>query len=149
MGLKDEDTLKSRGIGYVTYLFPECAVRALSRYDLKSFQGRLLRVNAAKARPVKEVDPNLEKQRSGTSSFKRQREEKKKKVEANLEHTWNLLYVSANSAVDAAASQLGVKKSDLLGKDADNAAVTAALTETSILQQTKRWLQKEGIRVEA
>jgi len=32
---------------------------------------------------------------------------------------------------------------------ATNAAVTSALTETSILQQTKRWLQREGVRIEA
>ena len=45
-------------IGYVTYVFPECAVRALTRYDLKSFQGRLLNVAAARVRPEKEVAPN-------------------------------------------------------------------------------------------
>ena len=49
-------------------------------------------------------------------------QERKKKVDAHLQHTWNLLYVSANSAADAAAAQLGVSKSDLFGKDAENAA---------------------------
>lgn len=51
-------------------------------------------------------------------------EERKKKVDAHLEHTWNLLYVSANAAVDAASAQLGVSKSELFGKDAENAAAT-------------------------
>lgn len=37
----------------------------------------------------------------------------------------------------------------MFGKDAENIAVTAALTETSVIQQTKTWLKKEGIRVEA
>ena len=50
-------------------------------------------------------------------------EERKKKVDAHLQHTWNLLYISANSAADAASAQLGVSKSDLFGKDAENAAV--------------------------
>ena len=43
-------------------------------------------------------------------------------MDAHLEHTWNLLYVSANSAADAAVSQLGVAKSQLFGKDAEDAA---------------------------
>ena len=51
-------------------------------------------------------------------------EERKKKVDAHLEHTWNLLYVSANAAADAASAQLGVSKSELFGKDAENAAAT-------------------------
>lgn len=144
---KDEDSLKSRGFGYVTYTFPECAVRALAELDLKSFQGRLLRLCAAKQKPA--VEPSEQKAKGGTSSYKRKLEERKKKVDAHLEHTWNLLYVSANAAADAASAQLGVSKSELFGKDAENAAVTAALTETSIIQQTKSWLQREGIRVDA
>ena len=49
--------------------------------------------------------------------------ERRKKVDAHLEHTWNLLYVSANAAADAASAQLGMSKSELFGKDAENAAV--------------------------
>ncbi|CAJ1338442.1 unnamed protein product [Effrenium voratum] len=143
---KDEDTLKSRGFGYVTYVFPECAVRAVAELDLKSFQGRLLRLAPARQKPEK---PATEAAKGNTSSYKRKLEERKKKVDAHLEHTWNLLYVSANAAADAAAAQLGVSKSELFGKDAENAAVTAALTETSIIQQTKSWLLREGIRVDA
>jgi len=148
---KDEDTSKSKGFGYVTFVFPECAIRAISKLNISSFQGRLLRIAAAHARPKPAIDVDVEKTHSGDakSSYKRQREEKKKKVEAHLEQTWNLLYVSATSAADAVAAQLGVKKSELLGKDATNSAVTAALTETSVIQQTKAWLQKEGIRIDA
>jgi len=146
---RDEDTLKSRGFAYVSYVFPECAVRALSELDMRSFQGRLLRVAGAKARPPPPDTAASAPQGGGTSSYKRRLAEKQKKVDAHLEHTWNLLYVSSNSAADAAAAQLGLKKSDLMGKDADNVAVTSALTETSVLQQTKRWLQQEGVRVEA
>lgn len=146
---RDEDTLKSRGFAYVTYVFPECALRAVSEMDMKSFQGRLLRINGAKARPPPPDTEASKPQGGGTSSYKRRLAEKHKKVDAHLEHTWNLLYVSSNAATDAAAAQLGLSKSDLVGKDAENAAVTAALTETSVLQQTKRWLQQEGVRVEA
>eukprot|EP00929_Paragymnodinium_shiwhaense_P036105 TRINITY_DN19399_c0_g1_i3.p1 TRINITY_DN19399_c0_g1~~TRINITY_DN19399_c0_g1_i3.p1 ORF type:complete len:889 (-),score=307.08 TRINITY_DN19399_c0_g1_i3:211-2877(-) len=149
---KDEDTLKSRGFGYVTYVFPECGVRALSELELASFQGRLLRVAPAQAKPEKPEDKTAneaEAGKSGKSSYKRQKEQHRKKVEAHQEHTWNLLYVSSNAAADAAAAQLGVKKGELFGKDSENAAVTAALTETSVIQQTKQWLKREGIRVDA
>jgi len=144
---KNEDTLKSRGFAYVAYVFPECAVRANSELDMMSFQGRLLRVSAARDRP-----PPIDASATapiGKSSYKRRQAEKQKKVDAHLEHTWNLLYVSANAAADVAASQLGVAKSELFGKDVDNVAVTSALTETSVIQQTKRWLQNEGIRISA
>ena len=110
-------------------------MRALSELDLKSFQGRLLRLQAAKQKPAA---PEAPEKPQGTSSYKRKLQERKKKVDAHLEHTWNLLYVSANSAADAAAAQLGVQKSELFGKDAEGVAVTQALTETSIIQQT--WL---------
>jgi multiple RNA-binding domain-containing protein 1 len=146
---RDEDSLKSRGFAYVSYVFPECAVRALSELDMRSFQGRLLRVAGAKARPPPPDTTASAPKVGGTSSYKRRLAEKQKKVDAHLEHTWNLLYVSSNSAADAAAAQLGLTKGDILGKDADNAAVTSALTETSVLQQTKKWLQQEGVRVEA
>eukprot|EP00913_Durusdinium_trenchii_P032246 g30191.t1 len=119
---EDEDNLKSRGFGYVTYVFPEAASYACARPSRS-------RTNPRRRNP--------------------RQKERKKKVDAHLEHTWNLLYVSASSAADAASAQLGVAKSQLFGKDAENAAVTATLTETSIIQQTKTWLQREGIRVDA
>lgn len=102
---------------------------------MRSFQGRLLRVAAAKARPPPPDTAASAPKGGGTSSYKRRLAEKQKKVDAHHEHTWNLLYVSANAAADAAAAQLGLSKGDLFGKDADNVAVTSALTETSVLQQ--------------
>mmetsp|Transcript_36619 Transcript_36619/g.105353 ORF Transcript_36619/g.105353 Transcript_36619/m.105353 type:complete len:821 (-) Transcript_36619:42-2504(-) len=146
---KDEDTLKSRGFGYVNFVFPECGVRAQAELDMKSFQGRVLRVADAKPKPKPPDPETLKPTLKVKSSYKKKLEERKKKVDAHLRHTWNLLYVSASAAVDAASAQLGVAKGELMGKDAENAALTAALTETSVIQQTKQWLQKEGIRVEA
>jgi len=148
---KDEDTLKSRGFAFVVYVFPENAIRAQAELDLHPFQGRLLQVTPARERPARDVDASLEialKARSRTSAFKK-KQEVKKKAEAHLEHTWNLLFVSAGTAADVATKQIGVEKGDLFGRDAENPAVTAALTETSVIQQTKSWLQKEGVRVDA
>mmetsp|Transcript_125407 Transcript_125407/g.401604 ORF Transcript_125407/g.401604 Transcript_125407/m.401604 type:complete len:815 (+) Transcript_125407:69-2513(+) len=146
---KDEDTLKSRGFGYVTYVFPENAVRAQADLDMQPFQGRMLKVVPAREKPEPKDRDIATTTLSRTSSYKRNLELRKKRVDAHMQHTWNLLYVSSNAAADVAAAQMGIAKGDLFGKDAENAALTAALTETSIIQQTKRWLQKEGIRVDA
>jgi len=146
---KDEDSLKSRGLGYVAYVFPECAVRALSELSLKPFQGRLLHMTPARSRPPAEAPAGAAAAGGSRKSAYKQRLAEKKKAEAGMQHTWNLLYVSASAAADAASAELGLSKGELFGKEAQGAAVTAALTETSIIQQTKRWLQKEGIRVDA
>merc|ERR1712194_803738 len=138
----------SRGFGFVTYVFPECAVRARAELDMQSFQGRMLRVAPAKARPEPEIKEG-DYGGSKVSNYKKKLQDRKKRVDGHLEHTWNLLYVSSSAATDAASAQLGVKKSELIGKDAENAALTAALAETSIIQQTKQWLRREGIRVDA
>lgn len=70
--------------------------------------------------------------------------------------TWNLLYVSANAATEAMAAQTGLERRDLLGvgierKDRydDSAAARVALGETQLIQQTKRWLKREGINLTA
>lgn len=145
---KDEDTLKSRGFGYVAYVFLESAVKAQAVLDLQPFQGRVLHLAPAQARPDAPAQPDKEKLGYG-STYKRKLAERRRKVDAHLEHTWNLLYVSASAATDAASAQLGVQKSELLGRDAENTALIAALAETSVIQQTKQWLQREGIRVDA
>lgn len=148
---KDEDSLKSKGFAYVNYVFPECAMRAIKELDMQGFQGRLMRIAPSRAKPPPaETSANPDSHPGGaSSSYKRKQLERKKKVEAHQEHTWNLLYVSANTAADIASKQLGLSKAALFGKDAEGAAVTAALTETSVIQQTKNWLKKEGIRVDA
>lgn len=144
---KDENTLKSRGFAYVSYVFPEIAVRAISELDGQFFQGRLVHVNAAHMRPEPKVD--LDALKAKDKSFKQRREAQRKKVDAKLPHTWNLLYVSANAAADVMSSQLGIAKRDLIGRDAEGAAVTAALGETHVIQETKQWLKKECISLEA
>ena len=53
-------------------------------------------------------------------------------MDAHLEHTWNLLYVSANAAADAASAQLGMSKSELFGKDAENAAAARQVKDRGV-----------------
>eukprot|EP00438_Fugacium_kawagutii_P001063 Skav236086 [mRNA] locus=scaffold1166:51413:67706:+ [translate_table: standard] len=150
---------------------------ALSELDLKSFQGRLLRLCAAKQKPAAESSEqkagllvgDVERTRLAFTDPVEDVEERKKKVDAHLEHTWNLLYVSANAAADAASAQLGMSKSELFGKDAENSAaswpgvrseqeihsmfreqlVRQNLLKAAVAKVRKAWLQREGIRVDA
>eukprot|EP00397_Hematodinium_sp_SG-2012_P011134 GEMP01011264.1.p1 GENE.GEMP01011264.1~~GEMP01011264.1.p1 ORF type:complete len:778 (+),score=188.79 GEMP01011264.1:2-2335(+) len=140
----NEDTLKSRGFCYVTYVFPEHALKVLATLDMPEFQGRLLRIAAATDLPAKE-----EEKEDGKASFKKKKEKQKKEVDAHQERTWNLLYMSSASANTSMASQLGIEKRELMKKDEGDLAVTQALAETHILQETKQWLQREGIHVDA
>jgi multiple RNA-binding domain-containing protein 1 len=46
----DKQTNKTIGIGYVTFLMPEHAVKAFNELDGKVFQGRLLHILPSKAK---------------------------------------------------------------------------------------------------
>lgn len=148
----DEDTQRSRGFGYVTYVFPEHALGALTEVDGSCFQGRLIRVHGAKEEPKKDppgTEENGESQNTASGTKKQgggtTTEYKKKKKEqlknqnaAQQEQTWNLLYVSANAATDAMAKKLGMDKRELLNREDSSLAVTVALGETQIIQETKQ-----------
>ncbi|KAF4655558.1 RNA binding motif protein 19 [Perkinsus olseni] len=140
--LRDEDSKKSRGMAYVTYLFPEHAVRAKAEMHGKVFQGRVLRIKAAQARPTKHVERDEKR-------LSRKQEQLKKRRENAEQHTWNLLFVSANSAVSAAANKLGLTKADIMDVEADDLAVRAAVGETEVVREVKQWLKEEGVRVDA
>lgn len=47
--------------------------------------------------------------------------------------------------MDSIASSLGVKKSEILDREADNMALRVLFAETSILKETKEVLEKEGV----
>lgn len=147
----DEDTLRSRGICFVTFMFPEHALKVLSLLDLPEFQGRLLRIQAAMEQPEKEKTEA--EQWNGWykdgSSFKKKKAKRKKEVDAHLEQTWNLLYMSSATANTAMAAKLGIEKRKLIDKDEGNLAVTQAIAETQIINETKQWLEREGIHIDS
>jgi multiple RNA-binding domain-containing protein 1 len=47
------------------------------------------------------------------------------------------------------ARKLGVRKSEILDADSDNMAVRLALAETNIINETKEYLEQEGVSLEA
>lgn len=53
--------------------------------------------------------------------------------------------MNQDTVATSMAKKLGIQKSDLLDKDSSNMAVKMAQSETIILNQTKEWLQQNGI----
>lgn len=80
-------------------------------------------------------------------TFSSDRLEQKKNVAHLASHTWNLLYVSANSAAAATARDLSVSKSDILSANThtDDLAVRVALAEADLIKKTQDWLTSEGL----
>lgn len=156
----DEETRKSKGYAFITFVFPEHAVAALGKLDGMIFQGRLLRAEAAKPDTQKELRrqqrEEQQQKKGSSSSYKRKKQQELLQQHCENqaymeEKVWNLLYVSANAAVDAVAREFQVDKGELLGVDrADStAAARVALAETHLLQATREWIIKEGISAKA
>ena len=145
--LVDKSTGSSIGLGYVTFMFPEHAVKAFSELDGKVFQGRLLHLLPSKP-PNKEVgvvkstDPETQ-----SSSFKSKQKEKLKS-EAASSHNWNTLFLGSNAVADSTADQFGVRKSELLDLDTTQSlAVRLALGETQLVNETREFLESHGVKL--
>ncbi|KAF4683354.1 RNA binding motif protein 19 [Perkinsus olseni] len=150
--LRDEDSKKSRGMAYVTYLFPEHAVRAKAEMHGKlhisyGFLYRFSKAVFCVSRQLK-LDQRSMVERD-EKRLSRKQEQLRKRRENAEQHTWNLLFVSANSAVSAAANKLGLTKADIMDVEADDLAVRAAVGETEVVREVKQWLKEEGVRVDA
>ena len=77
------------------------------------------------------------------------------KAGATKDFNWSTLFMSADAVASSIASRLGVSKSDILNPEEEvgskkiSPAVRLALAETSVIQETKDYLEKEGINVDA
>ncbi|MBA0569752.1 hypothetical protein Golob_003463, partial [Gossypium lobatum] len=144
----DKDTKRSKGIAYVLYKVPECAVRALEEVDKSIFQGRLLHVMPAKLKkPADKQEINVSTNQ-GSKSFKQKREEERKASEAGGDtKAWNSLFMRPDTVVENIARKYGVSKSELLDREADDLAVRIALGETQVISETKKALTNAGVNI--
>ncbi|KAK3152124.1 hypothetical protein QOZ80_2BG0154710 [Eleusine coracana subsp. coracana] len=145
----DKTTKLSTGRGYVLFRLPDSAVRALDELDNSSFQGRLLRVQAAKPLNNKKFESNhvtVEKK----MSLKEKKLEQKKSSEVGGDTTaWNSFYMRQDTVVENIARKNGISKSELLDREADDLAVRIALGETHVISETKKYLSRSGVNVSA
>lgn len=138
----DSFTKKLKGIGFVTFMFPEHAVQAFSELDGSSIQGRLLHLIPAQTKPDKPSDAPP----PDTTSYKKKKDEEKKS-EAGNAYNWNSLFLGANAVADVMSDKFNVKKSSLLTetKKGDSLAVRMALGETQIVNETRKFLLRQKV----
>ena len=135
-----KDTKQPKGFAYVLFMIPENAFTAFRTLDGKIFQGRLLHVLPAEEKVIKDTEES--------NDFKSKKEQRLKKV-SSTGANWNSLFMSSDAVVESMASQLSVKKSDILDPESDNLATRIALAETHIINDTKAFLKEHGINLDA
>ncbi|XP_042146692.1 probable RNA-binding protein 19 isoform X1 [Ixodes scapularis] len=139
----DKITRKPKGFAFVSFMFPEHAIKAFSELDGKLLQGRLLHLIPAKAKNSEEEDAQK------PMSFKDKKEAEQKKSSGSG-HNWNTLFLGANALADVMAERYDTSKQELLGTEmGDSVAVRMALGETQVVTETKEFLQGQGVELDA
>lgn len=140
-------TKKPKGFAFVTFMFPEHAVKAFNELDKTDFQGRLIHLLSAHPK-VEHTFPSLEDDEEGSkkSEFKIGKQEEMKK-EANNPVNWNTLFIRPNAVADIMSKKFQVNKRDLLTQSSrkDNVAVRMALGETQIVNEVRQFLKKNNV----
>nr|NP_648337.1 uncharacterized protein Dmel_CG3335 [Drosophila melanogaster]AAF50237.1 uncharacterized protein Dmel_CG3335 [Drosophila melanogaster] len=144
----DKLTRKIKGFGTVTYMMPEHALKAFNTLDGTDFHGRLLHLLPSKdieKNPKEDLDEN-----DASLSFK---EKKALKLKKNAQKPigWNTLFLGANAVAEILAKQFKTSKERILDTSdgGSSAAVRLALGETQVVIEMKRFLEEEGVRLDA
>ncbi len=91
----DPATKSFKGLAFVKYVKPECAIAAYEALDKVSFQGRLLHILPAVDRNGSERATDL----SGKPKTVKAAKEKKRKDMAGREFNWSMLYMNVCYAI--------------------------------------------------
>lgn len=140
----DKITRKPKGFGTVTFLMPEHAVKAYSELDGTILDGRMLHILPGKTKA------SLEDIDTENLTYK-QKKELQTKATASSSHNWNTLFLGQNAVADAIANRYNTTKEKLLedGSNGMSAAVKLALGETQLAQDTKGFLEENGVCLDA
>lgn len=141
----DTRTSTGKGLAYVQYVEPSDAERALLQLDGKDFQGRLMHVLPASDKKTQK----LNEFEISKLSLKQQRALKRKSETANSSFSWNSLYMNPDAVLASVANRLGVSKADVLDPSSSDAAVKQAHAETSVIKETKTYLESQGLNLDA
>ncbi|KAF8182148.1 hypothetical protein K438DRAFT_1840391 [Mycena galopus ATCC 62051] len=142
----DPVTKQSKGVAYVTFAQAASALHAYQTLDRKSFQGRLIHILAAVDRKPKfEVEEGEGRKKTVKGEKNAQR-----KAAAGKEFNWSMLYMNSDAVASSIADRMRISKSEILNPESsDNAAVKLALAETHIIQETKTYLESQGVLLES
>ncbi|KAF9261016.1 RNA-binding domain-containing protein [Marasmius fiardii PR-910] len=142
----DPSTGQAKGLAYVTFARPEDAVEAYEALDKKSFQGRLVHILGAvnrKGNPLIETE--------GKKRSVKDEKAAKRKSMAGKDFNWSMLYMNSDAVASSIADRMAISKASLLNPDPDsteastNPAVKLALAETHIINETKAYLETNGV----
>ncbi|XP_015109002.1 probable RNA-binding protein 19 [Diachasma alloeum] len=141
----DKVTRKLKGFGTVTFMMPEHAAKAYSELDGSILNGRMLHLLPGKSKPsITDLlqTPGL--------TFK-EKKELERKATAGSSHNWNTLFLGQNTVVQAIASTYNTTKDKVLedGGKGTSVAVRLALGETQLVEETRKFLEENGVRLDA
>lgn len=134
----DKIARQIRGYAVVTFLMPEHAVAAYCKLDGTVFHGRMLHLLPGKAK--EETDE------SADGSYK-SKKEKKLKATAGSSHNWNTLFIDQNAIADVIAEKYNATREEVL--TGNDAAVRLALGETQVVNETRQFLEDNGVMLDA
>ncbi|XP_015593369.1 probable RNA-binding protein 19 [Cephus cinctus] len=141
----DKVTRKPKGFGTVTFLMPEHAVKAYSELDGSILNGRMLHILRGKGKDTKGELADQEH-----LSYK-EKKELQKKATAGSSHNWNTLFLGQNAVAETIATTYNTTKEKVL-EDTGNGtsvAVRLALGETQLVQDARKFLEENGVRLDA
>ncbi|KAL9089238.1 MAG: hypothetical protein Q9165_005806 [Trypethelium subeluteriae] len=135
----------NKGIAFIAYQKPECALQAFRELDGTVFQGRLLHLLPSSAKKAKALDDFA----ISRLPLKKQKLIRRKAEAASSSFTWNSLYMNADAVMSSISDRLGIAKSNLLDPTSSDAAVKQAHAETHIIQETKSYFAEQGVNLDA
>lgn len=141
----DTVTRQIKGFGTATFMLPEHAVKAFNALDGTTFHGRLLHLIPGKGNKFEETDEN-----DASLTFKQKKSLKLKKS-AQQSVNWNTLFLGPNAVAEILAKKFETSKQRILDTEdgGSSAAVRIALGETQIVIEMKKFLEENGVRVNA
>ena len=148
----DNFSKKPKGFAHVTCMFPEKALKAFNDLDGKVFQGRMLHILPGKTKE----DPSEADVISEGMNFKKKKElELKKKAQSN--HNWNSLFINSDSVANLMSARYNVDKSQIFdahssaskNKAGNSIAVKLAVGETQIVNDMRKFLIRNGVKLDA
>jgi len=148
---------RGKGFGFIQFMIPEQAMRAMSELDGSSFQGRLLHIISAKDKGSnysKNENDDGDEQKEGKSnrlSSYQQKKEKERKSMASMKDSWNASYVRSDTVVATLAEKYGVRSGDVLdaAESAGELAVRLAVGEVQVVTENREYLLQHGVNLEA
>lgn len=141
----DKISRKPKGFGTVTFMMPEHAIKAYTELDGSILNGRMLHILPGKAK----VSPE-DLLQNGNLSYKDKKALKEKAI-AGSSHNWNTLFLGTDAVAEAMAATYNTTKEKILEDESKgiSTAVRLALGETQIVEKTKKFLEENGVCVDA